>query len=53
MSYKNYERRYNKQVEVSVESLKRTLNIENTKTYNNFSDFNKLLLKKSINERLY
>lgn len=50
MSYKNYERRYNKQVEVSVESLKRTLNIENTKTYNNFSDFNKLLLKKSINE---
>ena len=50
MSYKNYERRYNKQVEVTVESLKRTLNIENTKTYNNFSDFNKLLLKKSINE---
>lgn len=50
MSYKNYERRYNKQVEVSVESLKRTLNIENTKTYNNFSDFNKLLLKKSINK---
>lgn len=50
MSYKNYERRYNKQVEVSVESLKRTLNIENKKTYNNFSDFNKLLLKKSINE---
>lgn len=50
MSYKNYERRYNKQVEVSVESLKRTLNIENTKTYNNFNDFNKLLLKKSINE---
>lgn len=50
MSYKNYEKRYNKQVEVSVEALKRTLNIENTKTYNNFSDFNKLLLKKSINE---
>lgn len=50
MSYKNYERRYNKQVEVSVESLRQTLNIENTKTYNNFSDFNKLLLKKSINE---
>lgn len=49
-SYKNYEKRYKKPIEIEVDTLKKTLNIENTKTYNNFSDFNKLLLKKSINE---
>lgn len=49
-SYKNYEKRYKKPVEIEVDTLKKTLNIENIKTYNNFSDFNKLLLKKSINE---
>lgn len=49
-SYKNYEKRYKKPIEIEVDTLKKTLNIENIKTYNNFSDFNKLLLKKSINE---
>lgn len=49
-SYKNYEKRYKKPIEIEVDILKKTLNIENIKTYNNFSDFNKLLLKKSINE---
>ncbi len=49
-SYKNYEKRYKKPIEVEVDTLKKILNIENIKTYNNFSDFNKLLLKKSINE---
>jgi len=49
-SYKNYEKRYKKPIEVEVDTLKKILNIENVKTYNNFSDFNKLLLKKSINE---
>ena len=49
-SYKNYEKKYNKPVEIKVDTLKKTLNIENTKTYTEFKKFNELVLKKSINE---
>lgn len=49
-AHKNYEKRYGSKPEIEIEELKRMLEIQDSKTYAEFKEFNKKIIKKSIDE---